>query len=279
MAPSAEAITSASNSNLALAFFSLPKQRHQDIVTFYAFCRLADDAADQPGVSISQRHHQIDEFRNWLDHPDHYPDTSLAVALHDLMTRRHIDPAHCHAILDGVEQDLTPQQFATIDQLLDYCYLVAAEVGLVSIEIFGYSDPRCHDYAIQLGYALQLTNIIRDVGEDLANDGRVYLPLADVEKFDLSPQQLANAEGSDNFQALMSLQTERARQHYKNAVAALPGADRRHMVPAEIMRKVYTDLLQQIERDGYQVISRRNRLSKLHKLTCIIRGYCWPGKG
>ncbi len=279
MAQSAEAITATSNSNLALAFFCLPKQRRQDMVTFYAFCRLADDAADQEGLTLDERKRRIDDLRNWIDRPSAPSSGSLAADLGDLIARRSIKHDHFHAILDGVEQDLQPQQFRTIDDLLTYCHLVASEVGLVSIEIFGYSDPRCHDYAVHLGYALQLTNIIRDVGEDLANDGRIYLPLDDLAQFELSPEQLPNAEGSDNFQALMSFEAKRAREQYRKALAALPATDRRNMVPGEIMRKVYAALLNKIEADGFPVISRRYRLCKLHKLTCIIRGYCWPGQG
>jgi phytoene synthase len=161
-------------------------------------------------------------------------------------------------------------------------YRVASAVGLVSIEIFGYADPGCRTYAIELGLALQVTNILRDVGVDWENGGRVYLPLEDLARFGYTLDDLAAGRENGAFQALAGFQAERAEELYARAVAALPEADRRSMVAAEIMRTVYYRLLGKMRRDGFHVLRRRYRLSKAAKLACVLKVLCqnwiWPVK-
>ena len=173
-------------------------------------------------------------------------------------------------IIDGVEMDLTISQYATFEELRVYCYRVASAVGLVSIEIFGYKNPRCRDYAIELGLALQMTNIIRDVGKDLEN-GRVYLPQEDLERFGYSAAALHDRVYDERFLELMRFESERAEEFFANARSLLPAEDRRSMIAAEIMAAIYCALLQRIKADNFRVFDRVYELSKPAKLFHISR--------
>src|SRR5437899_9829331 len=167
-------------------------------------------------------------------------------------------------IIAGVEMDLSIRRYATFEELRVYCYRVACAVGLVSIEIFGYHNPRCKQYAIELGLALQMTNIIRDVGKDL-EDGRIYLPLEDLTRFNYSEPELQSRQYNERFVRLMEFEAARAREFFSQAAAALPREDRRSMVPAEIMGSIYRGLLRRMELDGFHVFGREYRLSRLQK--------------
>jgi phytoene synthase len=167
-------------------------------------------------------------------------------------------------IIAGVEMDLSISRYATFEELRVYCYRVASAVGLVSIEIFGYRNPRCKEYALELGLALQMTNIIRDVGKDL-RDGRIYLPQEDLARFHYSETELQDRQYSDRFVRLMEFEAARAREFFSRAGAALPAEDRRRMVPAEIMGSIYRGLLNQIELDKFRVFEKEYQLSKLEK--------------
>jgi 15-cis-phytoene synthase len=167
--------------------------------------------------------------------------------------------------------DLAPVRYQTYDDLLRYCYRVASAVGLVSIEVFGYRNPATQRYAIELGYALQLTNILRDVAKDLANGGRIYLPLDDLARFGIDPDELAQCKGDPRFRELMAFEAERAEARYVRAVAELPPEDRRSMAAAEMMRRVYHRILEKMRRDGFRVFEKQYRLSKLEKLGIITR--------
>jgi 15-cis-phytoene synthase len=160
--------------------------------------------------------------------------------------------------------DLTISRYATWDDLRVYCYRVASAVGLVSIEIFGYRNPRCKDYAVELGLALQTTNIIRDVGKDMRL-GRIYLPQDEMARFGYSEPELLAGNRNEAFGQLMKFQAERSHQFYAKAAALLPGEDRRSMVAAEIMARVYHSLLRRIERDGFRVFEKEYRLNRLQK--------------
>jgi phytoene synthase len=165
--------------------------------------------------------------------------------------------------------DLDGANYATWEDLRLYCYRVASAVGLVSIEIFGCREPASREYAIELGLALQLTNILRDVGEDWRNGGRIYLPREDLARFGYTTDDLAAGRRNDAFLALMRFETQRARGFYARAIALLPAGDRRALVAAEIMRTIYTRLLDRMERDGFHVFTQRYRLSRLAKLAAI----------
>ena len=265
----ARAITRASKSNLALAFIALPRERRDDITVFYAWCRVIDDIADDPGQSVAQRRAALDLWKQALERPA-AGESALAGPVRALLAKYRLGTEHFLEIIAGVEMDLDAVSYATWDDLRLYCYRVASAVGLVSIEIFGYRDPGCKIYAVELGLALQLTNILRDVGQDFANGGRIYLPGEDLARFGCTAADLAAGRRNDAFLALMRHETERALAFYRSASAALPPGDRRSMVAAEIMRAVYRRLLDRMVRDGFHVFTRRYSLSRLEKIALIL---------
>src|SRR6478672_4882835 len=185
-------ITRTSKSNLALAFISLGKERRRDITTFYAFCRVIDDVADDAELGVEEKRRRLNQWREWLrgSRPD---ESSFAAEVRQLMEKYPITPEMLEEIIAGVEMDLSIQRYQTFEELRVYCYRVASAVGLVSIEIFGYRNPACKEYAVQLGLALQTTNIIRDVGKDLRVD-RIYLPLEDLARFNYSEKELQDRQ-------------------------------------------------------------------------------------
>ncbi|MCE9609533.1 MAG: presqualene diphosphate synthase HpnD [Chthoniobacter sp.] len=266
----ARAITRASKSNLALAFVSLPRERRDDITVFYAWCRIIDDIADDPGQTVAARRAALELWKQALSAAVG-GESPLAEPVRALIAKYALGREHFLEIIAGVEMDLDAVTYATWDDLRIYCYRVASAVGLVSIEIFGYRDAGCKTYAAELGLALQLTNILRDVGQDFANGGRIYLPREDLARFGYTAEDLAAGRRGDAFLALMRFETERARAFYRQATAALPPADHRSMVAAEIMRAVYTRLLDRMQRDGFDVFTRRYSLSRLEKITLIVK--------
>ena len=256
-------ITRESKSNLALAFVALGRERRQDVTIFYAFCRLVDDIADSTELSIEQKTHELHGWRQCLHKPS--PDEpSLARELRDLIAKYSLTPAMLEEIIDGVEMDLRKVRYATFEELRVYCYRVASAVGLVSIEIFGYRNPACRAYAIELGLALQTTNIIRDVGKDL-NNGRIYLPQADLARFQGSEEDYLARKYNATFVRLMEFEAARAEGFFAQAAALLPREDRRSMVAAEIMGSIYHALLTRMKSDGFRVFEKDYRLSKLSK--------------
>jgi len=265
----AEQITKKSQSNLAFAFVSLPKEKRRDITTFYAFCRQIDDAADDPNVPLAERKHWLAGWRRWL-RKEEAREPGFASELRRVIGRYQIDLQLFEEILLGVEADLQPVAYPNFGALHRYCYRVASAVGLVSIEIFGYRNPMCKEYAHILGVALQLTNIIRDVGKDLQNEGRIYLPLAELSMFGYSEECLRNRVYDRRFVRLMQYQAERARSFFAQARRLLPQEDRRSMIAAEGMRAIYFDLLQRIERDRFQVFKKTYRLSRMEKAMIIL---------
>jgi phytoene synthase len=256
-------ITRQSKSNLALAFVSLGRERRQDITIFYAFCRVIDDIADDVDLVAEEKKRRLAKWREWLR--SRTPgEPSLALDLRSLIDKYSLSPGMLEEIVAGVEMDLSISRYATFDDLRVYCYRVASAVGLVSIEIFGYRNPVCKEYAIELGLALQMTNIIRDVGKDL-QDGRIYLPREDLARFDYSETELQDRQYNERFVRLMEFEAMRARQFFTRATALLPREDRRSMVAAEIMGSVYRGLLRQMELDKFRVFEKEYRLNKLEK--------------
>jgi phytoene synthase len=275
-------ITRASKSNLALAFVALQKERREDISVFYAFCRIIDDIADDEGMSAEERATGLDCWKRALEGPQP-DDPLLAEVVRELMRKYRLTPEHFLEIIAGCEMDLAGARYETWEDLRVYCYRVASAVGLVSIEIFGYTDPKCREYAIDLGLALQVTNIIRDVGVDWENGGRVYLPRAEMARFGFGEEDLAAKRETPALRALLEFEAARAEEHFARAVAVLPPADRRSMVAAEIMRNVYHRLLRKMRGDGFHVLRQRYRLSKPGKLACIAKvlaqTWLWPAGG
>lgn len=268
--PSAEAITRSSKSNLALAFIALPAERRRDITTFYAFCRVIDDIADEPGRPKAAVETDLANWKRALceTFEDEPP---LAAEVRALIAKYRLNPELLQELILGCEMDLTPARYATYEDLRLYCHRVASVVGLVSIEIFGYRNPATQQYAIELGQALQLTNILRDVAKDFANGGRIYLPLEDLARFGITPDDFEHRKGGPWFRELMAFEAERAEGLYARALAELPPEDRRSMVAAEMMRRVYHRLLQKMRKDGFRVFEKSYRLMKIEKLALMMR--------
>ena len=259
----AATITRRSKSNLALAFISLDRERKRDITIFYAFCRVVDDIADSSELSVIEKRVRLVKWRQMLRDavPDEPP---LASDVRRLMQKYSLSPEMLEEIVAGVEMDLSILRYPTFEELRVYCYRVASAVGLVSIEIFGYRNPRCREYAIELGLALQMTNIIRDVWKDF-QAGRIYLPQEDLARFNYSEAELAKRQYNAQFIQLMQFEAARAHEFFGGAAAALPVEDRRAMTPAELMGSIYRALLRRIELDKFRVFEKEYRLSKLEK--------------
>jgi 15-cis-phytoene synthase len=261
-------ITRQSKSNLALAFISLERERKRDITTFYAFCRVIDDIADSSEFNVAEKRRRLAAWRGML-RAEIPGEPTLAQDMRRLIAKHRLSVEMIDEIITGVEMDLSISRYATFEDLRIYCYRVASAVGLVSIEIFGYRNPACKDYALQLGLALQMTNIIRDVGKDLRN-GRIYLPQEDLARFSYSESELQNRQYNDRFVQLMEFEAARARQFFSRAEAALPREDRRSMIAAEIMGAVYRDLLRKMEMDKFRIFEKEYRLGKLAKMGRIV---------
>lgn len=257
-------ITLRARSNLAFALPILPKDRRDDAVIFYAFCRVVDDLADDLTRPLEEREEGLlaweSGLRDGFDDPD-----PLQRDVMDLIERRDIPVGLMVAVVDGCLMDLRPQRFGTWDDLSEYTWKVACAVGLVAMRIFGARDPATERYAVALGHALQLTNIIRDVDEDLANGGRIYLPLADLHRFQYTERDLIGRVHDGRFLALMNYECERAEMFYAEARNMLPQGDRRAMLAAEVMRGIYRRLLDKMKADQFQVFGKRYSLSKAAK--------------
>lgn len=262
-ADSAKAITRASKSNLALAFVAMSGERRRDITTFYAFCRIIDDIVDAQEGDAQSKRRELAAWRRSLR--EVFPgEPALAESVRELMTKYPITPEMLEEIIAGVEMDIDTKRYATFEELQLYCYRVASAVGLVSIEIFGYKNSRSRDYAVALGLALQMTNIIRDVAVDLARD-RIYLPKEDMARFDYDESDLRRRVQDSRFIALMNFEAERAEQFFAEAGRSLPLEDRRAMLPAEIMRSVYQALLTLMKHDRFRVRDKHYRLTRMSK--------------
>ena len=259
----AATITRQSKSNLALAFVSLGRERKRDITIFYAFCRVIDDIADSSELSAVEKRVRLAKWRQIL-HATAQDEPLLARDVRQLIAKYSLPTGMLEEIIAGVEMDLSTLRYPTFEELRVYCYRVASAVGLVSIEIFGYRNQRCKQYAIELGLALQLTNIIRDAGKDMQN-GRIYLPQEDLGRFHYPETELIQRHYNERFVQLMEFQAQRARQFFANAAAALPAEDRTAMTPAEIMGSVYRGLLRRIELDKFRVFEKDYKLTKIEK--------------
>jgi 15-cis-phytoene synthase len=260
----AATITRQSKSNLALAFISLGRERKLDITVFYAFCRVIDDIADSSELNVVEKRVRLAKWRQML-HATTQDEPLLARDVRGLIAKYSLPTDMLEEIIAGVEMDLSTLRYPTFEELRIYCYRVASAVGLVSIEIFGYRNQRCKQYAIELGLALQMTNIIRDVGKDMKH-GRIYLPQEDLARFHYSETELIQRRYNERFVQLMEFQARRARQFFANAAAALPAEDRSAMTPAEIMGSVYRGLLRRIELDKFRVFEKDYQLRKMEKV-------------
>ena len=266
-------ITRASQSNLAFAFGCLPPQRRRDMTAFYAFCRVVDDIADEPGPTIEEKRLALARWAGVIEGRIE-PKSPVEGDLVDLLKRYPgIDPELAQEILRGMEMDLGTVRYRTRADLERYCYRVACAVGLVSIEIFGCKAPGAKTYAIELGHALQLTNIMRDVGEDWRESQRIYLPEEEMERFGVTEADLSAGTSSDPFLRLMAFQAERAKERFAAARRLYPQSDRKALRASELMRSFYESLLRKMERGGYRVLEKRYRLAAVEKVALLIRSF------
>lgn len=264
-------ITRRSSSNFYYAFMLLPAERRRALYAVYAFCRFVDDIADDESISGADA--LLDRWRDELGRVyGGEPTRAVSRALADSAKRFNIPRAHFEEVIAGVEMDLTRKRYATFADLQLYCYRVASAVGLICIEIFGYTNPAAKIYAEKLGIAFQLTNILRDVSEDAAR-GRIYLPLADLVYFGVSEDHIINGVYSANFVRLMEFEAARAQEFYREAEAALPPEDRSSLLTAEAMRRIYGALLDRIVRSNYRVLDRRHSLPAPLKLYLVGRAW------
>src|SRR5579859_2758679 len=260
-------ITRKSASNLALAFVLLPKAKRDGMSALYAFCREVDDAADEESVPVENRRQMLAGWRADIKRActGQAPDFGVNVELQPVIERYQLPFQHFDELIKGCEMDLDVHRYDNYEKLELYCYRVASVVGLLSIEIFGYTDSACKQYAVYLGKALQLTNILRDVRTD-AQRGRIYLPLSELSRFNVRPEEILGLEYSDRYLALAQSVAARARDFYQKARQTLPQADRRAMVAAELMGSVYWRLLGKLERQRFNVFGPRPpRLNKGQK--------------
>ena len=265
-----------SGSSFYYAFLFLPPQRRAAITAFYAFCREVDDVVDEvsdPGVAATKlawwRKEVATSFGGNPSHP-------VTKALLPHAASYGIEAAHLLAVIEGCQMDLEQSRYLDYAGLAHYCHLVAGVVGEVAAGIFGRTEAATTAYAHKLGLAMQLTNIIRDVGDD-ARRGRIYLPVSELKQFDVKAQEILNRGYSDRFTALMKFQAERAHRLYEEAFALLPEADRAAQKPGVMMANIYRTLLREIEADAFQVLHQRTSLTPLRKLWIAMRTN-WRGR-
>ena len=254
-----------SGSSFYYSFLFLPPERRRAITALYAFCREVDDIADEVqdvGVARTKLAWWRTEVANLFQgHPQH----PVTKALAPFIQPYGLDALRMNEIIDGMEMDLVHHRYADFEALKLYCHRVAGVVGQLSASIFGYTNPGTLEYAENLGIAFQLTNIIRDVGED-ARRNRVYLPADELARFGLSAEDILARRGGENFQKLMALQAERAQGCYDLAFSKLAAEDRKNQRAGLIMAAIYRTLLGEVQQDGFQVLEQRITLTPVRKL-------------
>ena len=268
------ALTKKSASNLALAFILLPREKRDAMSALYAFCRAVDDVADEDSVPTETRREQLSAWRDDIRRAceNKNPQFVRNQEFQPVIQQFKLPFALFDELIKGCEMDLDTLRYETHEQLELYCHRVASVVGLLSIEIFGYKNPACHDYAIYLGQALQLTNILRDVKNDAAR-GRIYLPQSELKKFGVSEADILASKYSDNYFQLATGVAARAKHFYALAQKTLPPEDRRAMVAAELMGSVYWQLLCKLEQEKFNVFGAPVKLSKPAKLALIFKSW------
>jgi phytoene synthase len=261
-----------SGSSFYYSFLFLPPERRRAITALYAFCREVDDTVDEcTDQSIARiklawwRNEVATMYAGKASHP-------VMQALQPHLANYNLQEQHMQAIIDGMEMDLDQTRYLDYPAMQRYCWHVASVVGILSASIFGVTNPQTLVYAEKLGLAFQLTNIIRDVGED-ARKGRIYLPVNELQQFGVTAADLLNARHSEKFEALMRFQVERAKKVYDEAFALLPKEDRRAQRPGLMMAAIYRTVLGEIERDGFHVLTQRISLTPLRKLWLAWKTY------
>jgi phytoene synthase len=266
-----DCLMAARRTSFYYSFLVLPADQRRAIIAVWDFCRAVDDAVDEGEADRSPReavHQWRAELARCFD--GQAPQTPQGKRLQPFITEFALPRAAFEDVIDGVAMDIDHTRYETFDDLLQYCRRVASAVGMICIRVFRCRSSQASDYALYLGIALQLTNIIRDITEDLAR-GRLYLPLEDLRRADCSVDELARGELSGGVRRLLAFECQRAREYYHRAIQARPEDDRRRLVAAEIMRAVYSATLARIERRGYDVFSSRVRIPKPQQAAIALR--------
>jgi phytoene synthase len=258
--------------NFYHAFCILPAEQRRSMCALYAFLRIADDLSDGPDEPAVKRQFLADWRRQFVDALNGIPTHSLHPALHDVVRKYNIPIEYLHAVLDGVEMDLEPVRYEDFAQLRRYCYHVASAVGLACIHIWGFSHAQAKEYAEKAGIAFQLTNILRDLGED-AGRGRVYLPREDLRRFAYTEEDLRGRVCDERFRALMRFEAERAHRFYEESQPLSGLLERPGRAVFRVMARTYRGLLGVMERRRYDVFSRRVRLSGWRKLWLALSAF------
>jgi phytoene synthase len=264
--------TAQSGSSFYYSFLFLPPERRRAITALYAFCREVDDTVDETSdqsvarIKLAWWRNEVTQMYSGT------PTHPVMLALQPHLQPYDLKQEHLQAIIDGMEMDLDQSRYLDYPNLKKYCWHVAGVVGILSASIFGITNPQTLKYAETLGLAFQLTNIIRDVGED-ARKGRIYLPISELQQFNVTAADLLNARHSENFAALMKFQADRAQKLYDDAFALLPKEDRRAQRPGLMMAAIYRTLLDEIERDGFHVLTQKISLTPLRKLWLAWKTY------
>jgi len=256
-------------SNFFFSFLFLPPPKREAIETIYAFCRYTDDIVDEE-ADVREKHRRLRAWTAELQKALYGESRSTILnKLVGVIKRFDIPVQHFEDLLKGMEMDLVKNRYETFEELEEYCYRAASTVGLICAEVFGYHHERTKQYALNLGIALQLTNILRDIKQD-AKRGRIYVPLEDLRRFGYSEQDVVNSVYNDNFRALMKFECERAHQYYRKAKSYLAEDDKPLFYAARAMGNIYYLLLLRIERANYDVYSKRIRLASPVKFLVAI---------
>lgn len=262
-------------SNFYYALSLLPKEKREAMRAIYDFCRHTDDLADNPNMSIEEKKTALEKWRE--DVHLCYTGTAITPQLQRIaphVVQYNIPEEYLLTLIDGVEMDLTKTRYETFEELKKYCYAVASVVGLMSLQVFGYKNEQAKAYAICLGYALQLTNILRDISQDAAQ-GRIYIPLEDLRRFNLSENDILKNRYSNEFHNLMRFEVGRAEQFYAEARRLLPTEDRSHLFAARTMDAIYHRLLKKIVQENDSGTARRVRVSNFYKISTAM--WFWLG--
>ena len=269
MAPSEIAVKN-SSSSFRYSFSFLPKTQRDALRTVYAFCRETDDIVDNPG-DLPTKIERLQKWRTELGKAlEGTSDYQILNQLSSIAKRFKIPVEYFYELIKGVEMDLVKNRYATFEELKDYCYHVASTVGLMSLEIFGSRSEKTKEYAVNLGIALQLTNILRDVGID-ARYGRIYLPLEDLKRFNYSEEDIFQKKYTPEFLALMNYESERAEEYFKKAQESLPTEDKRAMFAAKIMERIYFHTLLRIKEARFNVFDHKVAVPKYQQFLIAIK--------
>ena len=266
------ALTKKSGSNFYYSFLFLPRKRRAAMYTIYAFCKEVDNAVDEPPAGSNPQ----DELRRWRAELEAAyrgtPTFPVTISLANHVKQLSIPQVYFEELIKGVEMDLVASRYASFQDLSLYCYRVASVVGLICLHIFGPTSARAQDYAVSLGMAFQLTNILRDIGTDAAQ-GRIYLPQDDLQKFGCTDQAILQRQESAELRTLLHFEAEKAHEYYAKAQAAfesLPAHDQRALTVSEIMRALYVRILKKIEEPKHQIFGPRARLATIRRLAVAV---------